>query len=104
MALIYRRRHGAGTLAIYLLPALIIGQGFAFFHTVLPGDTVKNFYPVTPTHEFLKANLGNQRYAATGGVLYPATSLYYGLRSVTTYCPRRNSLTMNGPVPIGRSL
>ncbi len=83
VALIYWRRRGANTLAIYVLPALIIGQGFAFFHTVLPGDTVKNFYPVTPTHQFLKANLGGERYAATGGAMYPATSLYYGLRSVT---------------------
>ncbi len=83
VALIYWRRRGANTLAIYVLPALIIGQGFAFFHTVLPGDTVKNFYPVTPAHQFLKANLGGQRYAATGGAMYPATSLYYGLRSVT---------------------
>ena len=83
VAVIYWRRRGANTLAIYVLPALIIGQGFAFFHTVLPGDTVKNFYPVTPTHQFLKANLGGERYAATGGAMYPATSLYYGLRSVT---------------------
>jgi len=83
VALIYWHRRGANTLAIYVLPALIIGQGFAFFHTVLPGDTVKNFYPVTPTHQFLKANLGGERYAATGGAMYPATSLYYGLRSVT---------------------
>jgi hypothetical protein len=71
------------TLALVLIPILVIAQGAQFFHAVLPGDNPDNFYPVTPTHAFLDAHIGHDRYAASDLTMYPATSLYYGLRTPT---------------------
>ena len=81
--LAYRRRPALNAVAVYVLPILMLVQGFQFFHAVLPGDSRSNFYPVTATHQFLAANLGSDRFVATGTEMYPATSMYYGLRTVT---------------------
>jgi hypothetical protein len=70
-------------LATIVIPVLVVAQGAQFFHAVLPGDDPKNFYPDTPTHQFLESHLGYDRYAASNMVMYPATSLYYGLRTPT---------------------
>jgi hypothetical protein len=70
-------------LATIVIPVLVIAQGAQFFHTVLPGDDPQNFYPDTPTHRYLESHLGHDRYAASNMVMYPATSLYYGLRTPT---------------------
>ncbi len=83
VALAYLRWKPTTFLALAVVPVIVIVQGGAFFHTILPGDSKANFYPVTPTHQFLRDNLGADRYAGLGGAMYPATSLYYGLRSVT---------------------
>jgi hypothetical protein len=76
-------RVSAQTLAFAVLPVLVVAQGASFFHTVLPGDNPDNFYPKTPAHKFLAANLGSDRFASASGVLYPSTALYYGLRTPT---------------------
>jgi hypothetical protein len=76
-------RVSARTLAFVVLPVLVVAQGTSFFHTVLPGDDPANFYPKTPAHQFLTANLGDDRFSSARGVLYPATALYYGLRTPT---------------------
>ena len=69
--------------AMIVLPLLVVGQGAQFFHTVLPGDDPAGFYPMTPTHAWLATHLGPDRYASSGETMYPATSLYYGLRTPT---------------------
>ena len=76
------RRDGQGA-AFVILPALVIAQGSAFFHTVMPGDDPRLFYPATADHTFLAAHLGHDRFASAGLTLYPATAYYYGLRSPT---------------------
>jgi hypothetical protein len=76
-------RVSARSLAFVALPLLVVVQGTSFFHTVVPGDDPHNFYPQTPAHRFLEANLGHERFSSAGGVLYPATALYYGLRTPT---------------------
>ncbi|HET6963785.1 MAG TPA: YfhO family protein [Acidimicrobiales bacterium] len=76
------RRTGAG-LAFLLLPVLVVAQGTAFFHLVMPGDDPKMFYPDTPDHRFLAAHLGHDRFASASLTLYPSTAYYYGLRSPT---------------------
>ncbi len=83
VALVYLRWKPTALLGLVVLPALVVAQGAVFMHRVIPGDSKANFYPVTPTHQFLEDNLGQDRYTATDGMLYPATSLYYGLRSAT---------------------
>ncbi len=78
------RLHPRGrTVAFVVVPLLVVVQGAQFFHSVLPGDSRSNFYPDTPTHQFLAANLGHDRFATQGQTLFPATSLYYGLRAAT---------------------
>ena len=79
----YLRWRPTTMLALVALPVLVFVQGAAFFHTVLPGDSKANFFPVTPAHEFLKQNIGAQRFASADGALYPETAPYYGLRSAT---------------------
>jgi hypothetical protein len=71
------------TAAFVILPVLVAAQGAQYFHTVLPGDSNKAFYPITGTHAFLDANLGHERYASSEGTMLTATSLYYGLRTPT---------------------
>jgi hypothetical protein len=73
----------AKTFAFVVVPLVVAGQGAQFFHAVLPGDSPANFYPTTATHRFLETNLGDDRFASSGGTMYPATSLYYGLRTPT---------------------
>ena len=70
-------------MAAIVIPVLVVAQGSQFFHAVLPGDDPDNFYPDTPTHQFLQSHLGHDRYAASNMVMYPATSLYYGIRTPT---------------------
>jgi hypothetical protein len=77
------RRRPSQTFAFLVVPILIAAPGVQFFHAVLPGDNPKSFYPNTATHKFLEANLGHDRYASSGQTMYPATSLYYGLRTPT---------------------
>jgi hypothetical protein len=69
--------------AFIVLPLLVAGQGAQFFHTVLPGDPKSDFYPRTGTYEFLAHHLGDDRFASSGLTMYPATSLYYGIRTPT---------------------
>ncbi|UQX87552.1 YfhO family protein [Jatrophihabitans telluris] len=67
--------------AIVLLPVLAVGQSVTFFREAMPTNNRDNFYPVTTTHSFLEANLGGDRFASSDNILYPATSVYYGLRT-----------------------
>ena len=77
------RRRPLQFVALLVLPALVVVQGVSFFRGVLPGDDREHFYPVTPTHRFLTAHLGDDRYAALGNELLSPTSLYYRQRTVT---------------------
>ncbi|MDT4939076.1 MAG: hypothetical protein QOG80_2747, partial [Pseudonocardiales bacterium] len=83
LALAATRRPWARWLALLALPLLVVGQGAYFFHRVLPGDNPDDFYRRTPVHQYLSQSLGHERYDTTGMVMYPSTSLYYGLRTAT---------------------
>lgn len=78
-----RRAFDVRAVAFVVVPILVVVQATSFFRTFLPGDDRSNFFPETPAHDFLDAHLGHDRYASAGGVLYPATALYYGQRTVT---------------------
>ena len=43
------------------------------------------FYPETPTHAFLEAELGHDRLLTDGLVLLPGTTTYYGLRTAAAH-------------------
>jgi len=88
---LWGRRRWARWITVLAVPALIVGQSAFFFHTVLPGDDPDNFYPRTGAHRYLQAHLGSDRYDATGMVMYPSTSLYYGLRTATGHTSQTDS-------------
>jgi len=69
--------------AILGIPLIVVGQSAAAFRESIPGSDPVNFYPVTSTHRFLLQNLGFDRFTASGGMMYPATGKYYGLRTPT---------------------
>jgi hypothetical protein len=69
--------------AFVVLPLLVAAQSAQFFHAVLPGDNPSDFYPVTATHRYLAAHLGDDRFASSGGTMYGGTALYYDLRTPT---------------------
>lgn len=69
--------------ALVAIPLLVIGQSVSFFRASVPGGKVSDFYPHTATIDFLHTNLGGQRYVSAGNVLYPAASVFYGLRTPT---------------------
>ena len=64
-----------------VLAILVVAQSTMFARTVLPLSDRDNFYPVTPTHEFLTDHLGEDRWAGPGTTLYAATADYYRLRT-----------------------
>ena len=76
-----RGPRSASVLALALLAVLVVAQASAFAHTLLPGSRVQDFYPVTPTHAYLSANLHGDRYGATGNTMFAPTSDYYELRT-----------------------
>jgi Bacterial membrane protein YfhO len=69
--------------ALVAIPLIAVGQSASAFRASIPGSDPANFYPVTSTHRFLQQNLGFDRFAASGSMMYPATSKYYGLRTPT---------------------
>jgi hypothetical protein len=64
-----------------VLVLLAVAQSAAFAHQMLPLSDRANLYPSTPTHAFLQAHIGEDRYASGGWTMYPATSDYYELRT-----------------------
>lgn len=78
-------------IAVIVIPVMVVMQGGQFFHSVVPGDAVSDFYPVTPVHTYLSQHLGDDRYSSSGWTMYPATSLFYGLRVPTGHAFTANS-------------
>ncbi len=65
------------------LAVLVVGQSTAFAHSVLPLSNRDNLYPVTPTHAFLQANIGGERFGAgdEDRVMLTSVSDWYRLRT-----------------------
>ncbi len=70
-------------LAIVTIAIVAVGQSASAFRGSVPGSDPANFYPVTSTHRFLQENLGLDRFAGSGLIMYPATSRSFGLRTPT---------------------
>jgi hypothetical protein len=66
-----------------MVPPLVAVEAIAFALPFWPRLPKWTFYPTTPAHRFLQTHLGRERSASQGYVLYPGTTTYYGLRSVT---------------------
>jgi hypothetical protein len=91
-------RLGAATTLI-LLAAF---QGAQFMRGYYPHSDKGMFYPVTDTHAFLKANLGDERYASAANAIEFGTSTAYDLRAVNGHTFLNDAFaTMLGGVPDG---
>lgn len=73
----------ARTAALVVLPVLVAAQTLTVVGSWWPRSEVETFYPRTATHDFLDANLGSDRYAATGLTMMPGTGSLYQQRSAT---------------------
>lgn len=69
------------TVIVALVALLAVAQSAAFAHTMLPLNDRSNVYPLTPTHSFLQAHIAENRYGSGLGVMFPASSDYYRLRT-----------------------
>ncbi|HYT80304.1 MAG TPA: YfhO family protein [Actinomycetota bacterium] len=78
-----RRWLGERRLMGWVVPPLVAMEALAFALPFWPRVPKWTFYPTTPAHRFLEAHLGREREASQGNVLYPGTTTFYGLRSVT---------------------
>jgi hypothetical protein len=76
-------RRWARSAAIVTIALIAVGQSTSAFKGSVTGSNPDNFYPVTSTHLFLQHNDGSERFASSGGRMYPATATYYGLRTPT---------------------
>ena len=73
---------GARFTAAAALPLLLAWQSSAFASEFFPRSPVNTFYPVTDTHSYLAANLGDNRYASTSTGMVFGTNSAYPLRAV----------------------
>ncbi|MFE6507325.1 YfhO family protein [Nocardioides sp. NPDC057767] len=65
-----------------VLVLAVVAQSTVFAREVLPLTDRADFYPVTPAHAFLKKNLGEERYGASGWE-HSAVADHYRLRTPT---------------------
>jgi hypothetical protein len=72
-------------LVVWVVPVLIAAESIAFVLPYWPRTSKAFFYPTTTAHVFLERNLGGDRLASTNFVLFPGTTTFYRLRSVTAH-------------------
>lgn len=77
-----RLTRGARFTAAAALPLLLAWQSSVFASQFFPRSPVSTFYPVTDTHSYLAANLGENRYASTSTGMVFGTNSAYPLRAV----------------------
>jgi hypothetical protein len=69
--------------AVGAIPVLLAVESVAFANGYLPRIEKSQFYPVTATHRYVLDHIGRERVATANTVLYPGTTTYYGIRSVS---------------------
>ncbi|MEN3306686.1 MAG: hypothetical protein V7603_2888 [Micromonosporaceae bacterium] len=79
---LWRARGALRVVAATALVLLIAGQGISFVRAYYPHSLRDTFYPVTDTHRYLAANLGDERYASSQNAMVFGTNTAYRLRSV----------------------
>ncbi|MEO3938341.1 YfhO family protein [Dermatophilaceae bacterium Soc4.6] len=72
-----------GALALLGVVGITVFQATAFIAIDIGGSDRESFYPVTPTHAFLQAHLGEERFAGADLVGLSSTAGFYGLRAPT---------------------
>ncbi|MBW3620822.1 MAG: YfhO family protein, partial [Actinobacteria bacterium] len=79
------RRPEARVVLVGLLGLLVAVESVTFARSFLPVIDRELFYPETPTHAFLAAELGDDRFAVDGYTMVPGSTVVYGLRSATAH-------------------
>jgi hypothetical protein len=74
-----------GRAGVFAVPVLIAAESLAFVLPFWPRIPRAEFYPTTSAHTFLQKNLGSERLAASEFTLYPGTTLFYRINSVTSH-------------------
>lgn len=69
-------------LVLGVIPLAVVAQGISVATPLWPQVPREQFYPSTPVHEFLRAQLGGERFQGTDRTMLPGTNAYYGLRSL----------------------
>ncbi|HJR19480.1 MAG TPA: hypothetical protein VJ922_07150 [Actinomycetota bacterium] len=80
-----RWRPGGQHVAHWVVPVAFAIESVAFASAFLPTVDRTDFYPVTPTHRYLAANIGHERMAAGGGTMWPGSQTFYRLRTVASH-------------------
>ncbi len=80
-ALAVRGRGWLRATALTVIPALLVTQALLLVIPFWPRVPTSQFYPPTPTHEFLASHIGSDRIIAAGTML-TGTEAFYGLRTV----------------------
>jgi hypothetical protein len=68
---------------IWSIPVFIAAEALAFTLPQWSRVPRDQFYPSSSVHRFLKENLGHDRLVPEGRSLFPGSTTFYGLRSVT---------------------
>jgi len=74
-------------LAAVVVPPLFAAEALAFALPFWPRVDRDLFYPRTAAHAELQGRLGGDRLVGAGGALYPGTTTFYGIRSLSTNHP-----------------
>lgn len=64
-----------------IVPLLILWPALGVTSVWWPKGPPEYFYPTTPSHDFLAANLGHDRYMTVDWTMFPGTSSAYELRA-----------------------
>ncbi len=70
--------------ATWVVPVVFAVEARVFAVPFWPRITPDSFYPTTPAHVQLARRLGPDRLVGAGGAMFPGTTTFYGLRSLTT--------------------
>lgn len=84
VAVVLRRRAVPWALAVLVaVPAAVAFESVSFAREYWPRSDRELFYAETPTHEFLAAELGPDRFASSGNTMWSGTQGAYALRGTT---------------------
>lgn len=70
--------------AAWVVPGIFAVEAALFAAPFWPRIPPDEFYPTTPAHLQLTRRLGPDRLLGAGGAMFPGTTTYYGIRSLTT--------------------
>lgn len=83
LAITARGWRPARWLPVLVIPLVVAAQAAVAVSFYWATGSRENFYATSSTHEFLTSHVGGDRVATTGLTLWPNTTAYYGIRTVS---------------------